>query len=266
MLKLSIEDGPESLSFFVCKFNFDASTFEATIELYKEVNGSNNPKSVIEDWFKACFASYHTKTSSVLLSVPDFAINDYKLSLSFLYSYRGSADTFGAYRRDLERFLQWSWFICQKSILDHIREDIEAFIEFCMKPPKSWIALKKVARFKSNKDGTKIPNPEWKPFEAHISKSDHREGNRPSKKEYKFSSAAMKAMFGILSSFYNFLMQEEIAQVNPVILIRQKSKFLQKQQKVQVVRRLSNAEWESVISFIKNKTEQDINYRNHKIG
>lgn len=245
---------------YIPKAVFD--TFEATIELYKEVTGSNNPKSVIQDWFKVCFAANNTKTKTPTapLSVPDFAINDYKLALSFLYSYRGSVDTFGAYRRDLERFLQWSWFICQKSILDHRREDIEAFIEFCMKPPKSWIALKKVARFKTNKDSTKISNPEWKPFEAHISKSDHREGNKPSKKEYKFSGAAMKAMFGILSSFYNFLMQEEIAQINPVILIRQKSKFLQKQQKVQVVRRLSNQEWESVISFIKAKAEEDINH------
>ncbi len=64
-------------------------------------------------------------------------------------------------------------------------------------------------------------------------------------------------MFGILSSFYNYLMQEEITQINPIALIRQKSKFLQKQQKVQVVRRLSNNEWKAVIDHIKSKSEEN---------
>jgi site-specific recombinase XerD len=39
-------------------------------------------------------------------------------------------------------------------------------------------------------------------------------------------------MFNILSSFYNFLLQEQVVQANPFSLIRQKSKFLQKEAKV----------------------------------
>ena len=70
----------------------------------------------------------------------------------------------------------------------------------------------------------------------------------------------MKAMFGILSSFYNYLAQEEITQINPVALIRQKSKFLQKQQKIQVIRRLSNDEWKAVIDHIKSKAEEDLRH------
>lgn len=227
-------------------------TLEAVIDQYKAINSGSNAESVITEWLNCCYIS-----DKASITIPEFAKRDYRIALNFLYSYRGSSDTFGAYRRDLERFLQWSWFIRKKSFLEHKREDIEAFIEFCIKPPKNWISLKKVARFITSKDTTKKPNPEWRPFEASVSKSDHSEGLKPTKNEYKFSQQSMKAMFGILSSFYNYLTQEEITQINPVALIRQKSKFLQKQQKVQVVRRLSNNEWKAVIDHIKFKAEEN---------
>ena len=65
-------------------------------------------------------------------------------------------------------------------------------------------------------------------------------------------------MFGILSSFYNYLIQEEVVQANPLALIRQKSKFLQTQVKTQVIRRLSNQQWEAVLSLTKEKAFQDV--------
>ncbi|MBA3813420.1 MAG: site-specific integrase [Alphaproteobacteria bacterium] len=178
------------------------------------------------------------------------------MALNFLYSYRGSADTFSAYRREMERFLQWSWFVQKKSILDHKREDIESFIEFCLKPPKSWIGLKKATRFKKL-DGVSYPNPEWRPFEAHLTKKDHKDGLELNKATYQFSQPALKVMFGILSSFYNFLLQEGNVQANPIVLIRQKSKFIRKQTKTQIVRRLSNQQWETVIHLAKEQAQRD---------
>jgi site-specific recombinase XerD len=64
-------------------------------------------------------------------------------------------------------------------------------------------------------------------------------------------------MFGILSSFYNFLIQEGALQVNPIVLIRQKSKFIRKQTKTQVIRRLSNQQWERVIQLAKERATRD---------
>ena len=54
-------------------------------------------------------------------------------------------------------------------------------------------------------------------------------------------------MFTALSSFYEYLIQEGLAEANPVALIRQKSKFIRKQQFSPVVRRISNLQWEYVI-------------------
>lgn len=228
------------------------NTIEEVMLQYKAIYANENPHLLIENWLTYCFSFKKMKS-------PTFSTKDYKMALNFLYSYRGSRDTFSAYRREVERLLQWSWFVRKQSILDHKREDIESFIEFCLKPPKSWIGLKKATRFKKI-DGKDYPNPEWRPFEAHISKKDHKEGIELNKATYQFSQPALKVMFGILSSFYHFLIQEGIVQVNPVILIRQKSKFIRKQAKTQVVRRLSNQQWETVIHLAKEKASRESSY------
>ena len=223
-------------------------TFADVLDQYKEIYANEKPNQIISQWLNHCFAG--TKTD-----VPSFAVKDYQVALNFVYIYRGSADTFGAYRRDLERLIQWSWFVRQQSFLKHKREDIEAFIEFCLKPPKRWMSLKKEVRFKKL-HGEKFPNPEWRPFEAHVSKKDHKAGIERDKSKYQFSQPALKVMFGILSSFYNYLLQEQVVQANPFVLIRQKSKYLQKETKTQVVRRLSNQQWEMVINVAKGKAAQ----------
>lgn len=220
-------------------------TLEEVIEQYKNVYADSHPHGVINNWLVHCFAFTNA-------SMPSFVVKDYQMVLNFLYNYRGSPDTFKAYRRDLERLIQWSWFIRNQSLLEHKREDIEAFIEFCIKPPRRWIGLKNVARFKQV-DGEKRPNLEWRPFEAHITKREHKDGLVPDKSKYQFSQQALKVTFGILSSFYNYLLQEQVVQVNPIVLIRQKSKFIQKQAKGHIIRRLSNEQWETVINLAKEK-------------
>ncbi|MBT3903851.1 site-specific integrase, partial [bacterium] len=140
------------------------------------------------------------------------------------------------------------------------REDIEAFVSFCLKPYKRWIGLKTVARFKKQRSQkiNKIPNSQWRPFEARLSKKDVKLGKVVCKADYEFTQKAMKAMFAILGSFYQYLLQEEIVLSNPVALIRQKSKFIQKESKQTVIRRLSNKQWQTVIELVKKKALQDV--------
>ncbi len=135
-------------------------TLSETIDQYKSIYDADNPRQHIRRRLNHCFLK--TKTA-----VPAFAIKDYEIALKFLYGYRGSKQTFGAYRRDIERLIKWSWFVREKSILKLKRDDIESFVEFFIKPYKRWIGLKTVARFKL-KNGLKIPNAEWHPFEASL--------------------------------------------------------------------------------------------------
>jgi len=171
---------------------------------------------------------------------------DYSRSCGFLKAYRGSAETFKSYRREVERLLQWSWFIQAKPLKDLRRNDMESFLEFCQSPLKNWIGIKHVPRF-YEKNSLRIANTEWRPFIAGISKKAHKEGDAPSIKSYVLSQNALQAIFAILSSFFNYLEQEEYTFGNPIAQIRQKSKFLRKHHGKKVIRRLSELQWSYII-------------------
>jgi site-specific recombinase XerD len=163
---------------------------------------------------------------------------DFKAALSFLYAYKDIKMTYGAYRREIERFLHWSWQISKNSIFNLKRADIEAYAKFCQHPRSTWIGLFKCHRFIET-EGKRVPNPAWRPFVATVTKSEHKKGKKPKIGKFEFSSNSLKELFAILSSFYNYLLREECAKVNPVALIRQKSKFIRKIQGQTVIRRLS---------------------------
>lgn len=185
-----------------------------------------------------------------------FSLDDVKYAKAFLKSYDGSEATFNAYRREVERLLHWSWLVVKKSVKDLRRADIEVYLEFCQDPPLSWIGIKKASRF-IEKEGQRISNPAWRPFLATISKAANRKGEKPNPKHYELSQAAVREIFAILSSFYNFLIQEDYTEVNPVQHIRQKSKYLRKQQGKLKVRRLTELQWDYVIETAEILAEKD---------
>ncbi|HSX20033.1 MAG TPA: tyrosine-type recombinase/integrase [Gammaproteobacteria bacterium] len=171
---------------------------------------------------------------------------DYAFGKSFLLSYRGSEATFNAYRREIERLLQWAWLIQSRSLLSLTRADIEQYLEFCQAPPKAWIGTKNVPRF-IQKNGTSVANPEWRPFVVSVSKAEFKNGVAPQVAQYSLSERAIRELLAIDSSFFNFLMQEGHLEANPISQLRQKSKFIRKKQSTTVIRRLSDLQWSYVI-------------------
>src|SRR3990167_7538618 len=126
-----------------------------------------------------------------------FTQTDYEGAADFLVSYNGSQATFNAYRREVERLLHWSWLVAKKSIIDLRRDDIEAFIRFCQKPPLTWIGTKKAPRF-ILLQGKRIQNSDWRPFVATVSKFAHRKGQKPNVNKFQLSQGAIKEIFAIL--------------------------------------------------------------------
>lgn len=131
------------------------------------------------------------------------------------------------------------------------RDDIEAFVTFCGDPPKAWIGTVNVARF-NNKEGQRKPNPRWRPFTVTQPKEKRRAGNELDKDDYSLSPGSVKALIAILRSFYDFLCEEELIYANPVSRIRQKNKFIQKEQSQKSVFRLSILQWEYLIEISEN--------------
>ena|SRR3990167_5605473 len=185
--------------------------------------------------------------------------DDLTNAIDFLKQYDGVKATFDSYRKEIERLLQWSFLISKKSILTLKREDIEIYIQFCMNPPKSWIGLKRVARF-IEKNGLRVPNKSWRPFVATISKSDHKKGESPDKNNYELSQKAIREIFTVLSSFYNYLLLSEKISINPISLIKQKNKYIQKRQQASTVMRLSQTQWEMCVKIVKAMAENDKSY------
>lgn len=179
----------------------------------------------------------------LLTNAPSDAIADYQCAAEFIFSYRGSPDTFSTYRREIEHMLHWCWIIAKKSLKDLVREDIETYVEFAKNPPRQWIGESNVPRF-LNKGGRREPNGDWRPY---VSNSG----------EYVASQAALQSLFSVLSSFFNFLIQENILKANPVSQIRQKSKFIRKHQSQGKIRRLSPLQWDYVIESAESMAKAD---------
>ena len=171
--------------------------------------------------------------SHLLRDSPDDAVADYQYASEFIYSYRGSPDTFSTYRREIEHFLHWCWLVRRKSLNAIQREDFEAYVDFARNPPAAWIGKRNVARYVL-KGGRREPNSGWRPYVSAGS-------------EYALSQSALQSLFSVLSSFFNFLIQENYAATNPVAKMRQKSKFLRGRQGRTRIRRLSPLQWEFVI-------------------
>lgn len=181
---------------------------------------------------------------------------EYQKTLGFLKSYTGSLGTFNSYRRETERLLQWAWRIKKLHVKTLKREDVEEYIRFCQNPPISWISLKKTPRF-IEKEGFRIPNPEWRPFVAGVKKSARKRNQTPALSEFELSQGAVSEIFAILSTYFNFLIAEEYTTSNPVALIRQKSKFLRKRPQHAPVRRLSLVQWDAVMNAVEQLTNEN---------
>ncbi len=187
---------------------------------------------------------------------PSYAANDYFAVIEYLKQYDGNKATFESYRREIERLLQWSWYIEQKSILKLKRQDIENYIGFCLNPPRSWIGTKKVARF-IERNGIRKANSKWRPFVVTVSKRDFKNGDRPDKNNYQLSQKSIREIFTVLGSFYNYLLIDEKVTVNPIALIKQKSKYLQKRQHQATVMRLSEKQWQTCLQVAKELADEN---------
>lgn len=165
-------------------------------------------------------------------------------SLSFLVSYNGSTATFNSYRREVERLLQWCWLVRGCSLEQLRRQDMESYIEFCQSPPAAWIGTKQVARF-HYREGERICNPDWRPFVNQASKADP-----ASRTGFVLGQKSLQSLFAVLSTYFNYLLQEDYLRINPVSLIRQKSKYLQRHAYQEPIRRISNLQWDYVLETV----------------
>lgn len=176
----------------------------------------------------------------------DILSEDLVHSFGFLMSYNGSTATFNSYRRDIERLLQWTHYVRQTSLRQLGRQDMEEFIQFCQAPPKQWIGTRQVARFKKQQ-GIRKPNPDWRPFVVASGKRVE---------EFELSRKSVQALFAVLSTYFNYLLQDGYLESNPIALVRQRSRFVQKHAYMAPIRRISNLQWDYILETVEQLAQQ----------
>ena len=197
-------------------------------------------------------SSWHNRYLQTLL---DEAKAEHALASRFLLAYQGSLDTFTSYRREIERLCQWAWLVQKKSLHNLDRDDIAQYLKFVQNPPKEWISSKHAARFIDSVDGERVPSSDWRPFLQRNSKNDV--------PKMGMQQATLRAVIASISTFFTYLMQEGYVNKNPVILLRQKGQILQKQQQTRITRKLTENQWYTTITLMKEKALINNNYERH---
>ena len=191
---------------------------------------------------------------------------DFLQTQAFLKSYsRKSEATYRSYRNEVERLLLWSWTIANKSIIQLKRQELEAFFDFVHSPPASWVGESVQDRFKQI-GGQWLQNEFWRPFAAKISKEDRKKALaggldvKPDTKGHTLSGEAIKICFSAISCFYDYLADEGYAFGNPIPAIRKQSPYLIKGANQKNIKRLSDLQWDYVLSCAEDQANRDKAY------
>lgn len=137
------------------------------------------------------------------LNLDDSGINaetEMALICSFLNNYSTSPATLVNYTKEMERFCQWLWRIKRVDMLKLSKDSAGEFIGFVKTPPYHWISRHGTYQ-KFLVDGQACAK--WRPFSV-------RNG-----KDFKPSAQSIRSSHSVLRTFYNYLLDINIATSNP---------------------------------------------------
>lgn len=142
----------------------------------------------------------------------------YEHAVDWLSEHRFNENNYKTYRSELTTYLHWCFDVEGISPAEVNRRMMNAYVNYCMDPPKELIAYRNVAQFVTVKEwGERVPNPLWRPF---LGKKDN---NQPL--AYRLSDKALKTKMAILSAYYGYLINEEYTERNPAMMWMKQSRF-----------------------------------------
>lgn len=170
-----------------------------TLELFEEGNS---------------FVNEHVATLTTGL-VSD-AAHVYEMTIDYLCELKHVPNNFKSARSEITTFLIWCWDIEKISVADITRRHMNRFLDWCSSPPAEFIGDAQRASFIYHKGvGLRCPNPLWRPFVNRAKKgSDPAFGDAP----YQRKASATKSQLAVLSSYYQYLNDEDYCERNPAML------------------------------------------------
>lgn len=195
------------------------------------------------------------------------ALEGYAAARGFLKSYAGNETTFNSYRTHVERLLLWALLVAHKPLLELRRRDAEAFMEFCLRPPKDWVGPMVKSRFmriggrKKLESDTYRVNEAWRPFSVTVPKRNRSLAESApqdiTERPYKMSQGSVAQVFAVCGSFFQHAIDEGLTEVNPFRAVKQKSIYKQRNTLDVAGRSLTQLQWSYVIETAEKMADED---------
>jgi integrase len=182
-------------------------------------------------------------------------------SLLFEYTYdwlmenRHSPNNYKAYRSEINTFLHWCFVVQEMSVLDVKRSDLARYIDWCQAPPPELVGSHNVPQFKDDALQGRIPNPAWRPFT----------GRKQANGEvvYRITESALRSKLAILSTFFSYLINEEVMERNPAMLLMKSGRFRHSNQAHtsgeddEDIKAFSELQWSYVMQEARRMADED---------
>ncbi|PCK04551.1 MAG: integrase [Alteromonadaceae bacterium] len=168
-----------------------------------------------------------------------------------------SEHTYVRFRNEVERFLLWAVLVKDMPIDVFKKSDVLEYADFCWKPPVSWIGTANEDRF-IRENGVFKSNLKWRPFKMQAPKSQ--QDKTVDKKKYQPSQQTLSATFTAITSFYRYLMDEDITPGNPAQLAKKDCRHLIAVSQVSEVKRLSEEQWQHLLDTALEMANSNSNY------
>jgi integrase len=184
----------------------------------------------------------------------DLVHRDYEASRRFLVSYDQVPGTFGRYRTEVQRFLNYLWLVSRRTLNQVDGETLQSYLNFVETPPAAWISRNVTPAF-SNESGHRQPQAPWRPFSYRVERDENGETKTLT---YRVAPATLKAIRGSLRLYFAHLMDLGILDKDPFSSIRRSTRS-----RVHAIktsdptvttsanpRRLTGSEWDELLATV----------------
>lgn len=147
----------------------------------------------------------------------------YELTLDYLSELKHNPNNFKSSRSEITTFIIWCWDVEGISLADVTRRHMNRFLSWCNTPPPEAIGDAQRVQFIYSKElSTRLPNPLWRPF---VNRAKKGVATLNTDIPYQRKASAIKNQLAILSSYYQFLNDEEYCERNPASLAMRRERF-----------------------------------------
>lgn len=169
--------------------------------------------------------------------------------------------TFNRFRSEVEKLILWSFLKSGTPVTKLKKYDILDFVTFTNEPPPEWVRIASGDKRHSGhrfrfESGVYVHDEKWAPFtwrerkNASIddplanSTTEDKSADRAKKLTYSRSQESLKSTFTAISSFYEYLVEEEEALANPSRAAKKECQLFVDNRALREDRRLKADQWD----------------------